>query len=141
LLTKIISVDKDLSFQIGIVGSGNNITCFFAYVNTTLKGHLHKCQITQRCNFSRNFPIFSNQHCQHRKQYLLFFQLYKDHFKGPFAHIKSFCNAISVENLPSDEITTANGGGNIYCFLACVNTTSKGNLHKGVKSLSKAISV
>jgi hypothetical protein len=55
LLTKIISVEKDLSFQIGIVGNGNNIYYFLACV----KGHLHKgIKSLSNAISVENFPFF-----------------------------------------------------------------------------------
>jgi len=38
--------------------------------------------------------------------------------------IKSLGDVISSENFPSFQIAIANHSGNIYCILACVNTTS-----------------
>ncbi len=59
----------------------------------------------ERCDFNRNFPIFSNRHCWQWRQHIMFFRLCKHYFK---VHLHRRCgpailpsNAISIENFLS----------------------------------------
>ncbi len=103
-LGDVISSEKFLSFQIATANLSSNIYCILTCVNTT------------SAIIDWHFQKLTRSHCQATWRLCVYESLNTG--------IKSFVDMISSEIFPSFQITTAKLSGNIYCILACVNTTS-----------------